>query len=241
MVSLFEGQSDNGPCSAAPQGRLRFPCTGSALIFPWELRLFIPPPRKATETTEEESVSCKLLPRTIGPLRVVKATHTTVTILDGDLHDTVSIDRITKSPRDPDAAKSPSTQPESPQPASASKGTPTPVSEASDPTGNAPSEPQSTGLKQVWVDPTTLPEPSGIPHLDVELPPELLGEEGDDSRKWVEEKVVDEGVAPDGSAVVKVRWCGYPPSKDSWEPLKNILFNFVARFRRRRDRARSRN
>ena len=54
-----------------------------------------------------------------------------------------------------------------------------------------------------------------------------------DLREYEIEKVLDAGVADDGSILFRIRWKGYGPSDDTWEPEENLPQEIVRAARRR--------
>jgi hypothetical protein len=55
-------------------------------------------------------------------------------------------------------------------------------------------------------------------------PPPLIDSQG--NRRWIVEKLLDKKVQRVGrhnAAVYRVRWRGYPPSADTWEPEGTLL------------------
>jgi Chromo (CHRromatin Organisation MOdifier) domain len=62
---------------------------------------------------------------------------------------------------------------------------------------------------------------------EIEVIPEDLSE-------YVIERIVGHRVTADGKILVRVRWFGYDPSQDTWEPVISIPVEIMRRYVKRR-------
>ncbi|CAN8073077.1 unnamed protein product [Agarophyton chilense] len=182
--------------------------------------LFKKPCIRIMGIADEETSGCKLLPRTIGPFRVFKATYTTVTILNGTLHDTVSIDRATKAPWERTPLPTPQVS-LSDHHAKNLRPTPAPVVNSA----------VLSRERIVWPYLTATINQPGTPTTDmltdVAIPSELMY---DKSCDLVVSKVTDKAVATDGTPIARARWYGFLPLQNSWKPAVEIPHNFTNQF-----------
>ena len=56
-----------------------------------------------------------------------------------------------------------------------------------------------------------------------------------EQRRCEIEKLVGAGLDDDGQELYRVRWVGYPPSADTWEPTNNLPRELVRAYKRRHD------
>jgi Chromo (CHRromatin Organisation MOdifier) domain len=56
---------------------------------------------------------------------------------------------------------------------------------------------------------------------------------GESSSEFVIEKIARLRKADDGSWMYKVRWNGYTPADDTWEPAHHLPGNMIRRYHRR--------
>ena len=54
-----------------------------------------------------------------------------------------------------------------------------------------------------------------------------------EQQRFEVEEIVDAGLDEEGHAVYRVRWQGYPPSADTWEPARNLPHPLVRAYRRK--------
>ena len=54
-----------------------------------------------------------------------------------------------------------------------------------------------------------------------------------EQRRFEIEKLVGAGLDDDGQELYRVRWTGYPPSADTWEPVDNLPRELVRAYKRR--------
>jgi hypothetical protein len=52
--------------------------------------------------------------------------------------------------------------------------------------------------------------------------------------EYVIERPLDHGEDEDGRKILKVRWAGFTPADDTWEPIENILQELVLKYERRK-------
>ncbi|CAN8067637.1 unnamed protein product [Agarophyton chilense] len=163
---------------------------------------------------EQERTSRKLLPKTTGPYKVISATDSTVTINVDGIHDTVSIDRVTRAP---------------------ARIQPVPVTTERartvtfDPDGPFAEEP---------VTDTTSP-PAGNNHrAELSQPDSANSNSTQPDSIGIVERILDHGLAddPPHGLVYRVRWYGCSAAEDSWEPPKNLPQHFISRYWKRKSR-----
>ncbi|PXF40453.1 hypothetical protein BWQ96_09829 [Gracilariopsis chorda] len=206
-----------------------------------------------------EVITRKLLPRSTGPYQVLSSTSHTVTIEIDGLQDTVAIDRITAAPEPPKPTGSPLDNPEdeppdapnsalqdsthtNEQPSSRSKklmadplvnptATSPPKVISADPLPPSPQDESNDGV------PSQSANDDYAPLDEMDLPEEWPVDVPKDAASLPKEsaidRVVNAGIDDDGVVKYRVRWYGYKPSEDTWEPRENIPEKFVLRFWRR--------
>ncbi|PXF43244.1 hypothetical protein BWQ96_07017 [Gracilariopsis chorda] len=181
------------------------------------------PQRKSTKTAEDDAISRKLLPTTTGPFKVLKADEMTVTILNGTLHDTVSIDCVTRDLKESNTVPNPAQTPDEVTPTGEqnAKADP-PVDEA--PARELMNTAPTTRKRSVLADPVFAPPPEDVMH-----PPEV--DEENSGREWVVDKIIGQSIAENGTPIVLVRWYGF--REPTWEPAANIPYKFIAHYRSR--------
>ncbi|CDF32213.1 unnamed protein product [Chondrus crispus] len=169
------------------------------------------PPDFSATPLENEDGHRKLLPKTTGPYRFIKAPvdGDTVTIERNGLLDAVSINRVTKVP-----------QPSIPKAPSSVRSTPMAIPPAS---GTTPPEKASVSrtTRTVSIDP------------DSEVPVHQDPAEAEADTEHAIDRIVAHGEADDGSPLYRVRWFGYSPKEDTWERADNLPENFIRRYRAR--------
>jgi Chromo (CHRromatin Organisation MOdifier) domain len=52
--------------------------------------------------------------------------------------------------------------------------------------------------------------------------------------EYVIERLLDHGQDEDGRTILKVRWAGFKPADDTWEPIQNLPEELVRRYAKRR-------
>ena len=164
------------------------------------------PPDFSATPLENEDGHRKLLPKTTGPHRVKNATTDTLTIDRNGLLDTVSIKRVSKAPQPPLARVPPPI-------ASSTIRAPPPTR-----TNPAVQRTQTT----VSVDPES------------QVPVDLYSAELEADMEYAIERVVAHGETEAGTPIYHVRWYGYGPEDDTWEPAENLPAKFIRRYRARR-------
>ena len=175
-----------------------------------------------------------------GPYRVVENAGNTFRLRIGEETVRVSSDRVTRAPsrgKDPVGDKTSSEriittaprqeaeqeEPESPPDLTSPDGILPPPTEGLPPVGLTPGKEKPPRVKRRVR--FTLPEATPVPPRDKEPSNNASAQE------YVVDKIVDavDGFG-DGSLVYRVRWLGYDPSEDTWEPEEHLPAHFIRRY-----------
>ena len=149
-----------------------------------------------------------------GPFEVVSNYGNTFLLRIADQLVRVSSDRVTPAPR-------------------LNTGEMTPAAVPSD---EDQAEPPASGPE----DPVAAPAKADEPSPDEEFEPDgglannrTADPTGEDEPEYVMEKIVGMKQIPTGGHLYKVRWYGYAPADDTWEPLEHLPPNVVRRYHKR--------
>ena len=174
-----------------------------------------------------------------GPYRVVENAGNTFRLRIGEETVRVSSDRVTPAPsrvNDPVGDKTSERiittaprqevepeEPESPPDLTSPDGILTPPTEGPPPGGLTPGKEKPPRVKRRVR--FTLPEATPVP------PRDKAPSNNASAQEYVVDKIVDavDGFG-DGSLVYRVRWLGYDPSEDTWEPEEHLPAHFIRRY-----------
>ena len=162
-------------------------------------------------------VNPKLTSQVDGPYEVLRIDWPTVVINDGRRAVRVNANRLVHAPAPaPTSESSTTTPPSIPSPARFTHTRPRHQAQVRTPP---------------TITPRTLP-----PRTSRGVNRRFLQEAPTDDRYEVED-IVDAGVADDGKTLYRIRWKGYSPEQDTWEPARNLPRDLIRDYRRRTNRA----
>ncbi|CAN8073108.1 unnamed protein product [Agarophyton chilense] len=180
--------------------------------------------RSPKDSEELEDTTRKLLTRSTGTQKVLKANEHTITLLIEGLQDTVSIDSVTRAPSSSGQRTSqPRGSTEAPRPQ-----IDTQVSIPFKAVPEDSTSPTDTMVNANCCEPSLPTGSDGFAPLDHTLLPE-----DEHQPKYVIERIISAGMGEDGTMHYRVRWFGYKPEEDTWQEPQTIPANFIARFWRR--------
>ncbi|CAN8069116.1 unnamed protein product [Agarophyton chilense] len=173
------------------------------------------------DSEELEDTTWKLLPRSTGPYKVLKANeHTIILLIDG-LQDTVSIYRVTRAPSSSRPRKSQPPDPgEAPRPQVDTQVSTSPKAVPADWT--SPTDPM---VNAKYHDPSLPTDSDRFALMDHTLLPE-----DEYQQEYLIERIISAGTGEDGTLRYRVRWFCYTPEEDTWQETQTIPVSFIAHY-----------
>ena len=174
-------------------------------------------------------VNPKLTSQTDGPFEVLRIDWPTVVIKDGGRAIRVNANRLVCAP-----IPVPSPVPSTANPATAPPATHAPSADPADElTQPSPRTANTCPTRQAQTRAPPAITPRALPPRASRGLNRRHSQATPTDDLYEVEALVDAGVADDGTVLYRVRWKGYPPDQDTWEPSSSLPRELIRAYRRR--------